>query len=406
MAASQRPARRRSPIVTAPRHPQPPLPRRRKELRHYPPPSRDRLARRSPGRTRVGLPWPVQALLLATLLGLGALAILTGGGAFTHALGGIGGAFGEVFAGFVGPSPKPTGAPGAAPAPRLDPPLTAFTSVATMDVTGRLPSGVAGTEDATIRVYVNGKFAAATPVPSTTDFRVADVPLADGRNDLSATILTAAGESEPSDPVSVIFLNGPPPITLTTPRNGAAVATATVSVRGTTRSAARVTIRNGTTGGSTTVVATAQGAFAIEVGLADGLNVLTVTAVDQAGNSASTTVRVTRGSGALTARLTLSWYSMSARRLPEPLTMTVKVLDASGNPVADGTLATFTVSPPGQPTSVSAPIPTRTGVAAWKLTIPSTSNATLPASGFITVNVQLADGRTVSASAAFTITRR
>ncbi|MGZ3631166.1 MAG: Ig-like domain-containing protein [Candidatus Limnocylindrales bacterium] len=404
MAAQNRPARRRSPAVTAPRRPQPPLPRRRKELAHYPPPGADRLAQRSPGRRRLDLPWPVQALLLAGLLGLGAIAVIIGGGTLARALGGLGGAVGEVVVGFVGESARPTGAPGAAPAPRLDKPVSAYSADPVLDISGRLPSGLAGTAGATIRIYVGGKLVTEIAVPSTTDFRVGAVPLVAGSNDITATISTAAGESEPSDPISVTFLDGPPPIKLSSPKTGAAVATATAPVRGTTRAGARVTVRNTNSGTSTTVIASAQGAFAVDVPLVEGANVVSVTVVDQAGNSGSTTVSVIRGSGALAAKLSLSWYTVRARNLPQALTITVTVLDTAGKPVADGTQATFTVSPPGQPTSVSDAIPTRAGVASWKLTIPA-SGAALPASGLITVDVRLSDGRIVSATAAFTITK-
>ncbi|HMJ79492.1 MAG TPA: Ig-like domain-containing protein [Candidatus Dormibacteraeota bacterium] len=382
------------------------MPRRRKELAYYPPPTADRLERRGPGRrSSLPLPWPVQALLLAGLLGLGAIAVLVGSGTLARTAGGLGNAVADVVAGFVGTaSPAASGAPGAEPAPRLDAPVSAYTADGMIDVTGRLPSGVPGMSDATIRVYVAGKFVSEIEVPPTTDFRVADVPLDPGRNDVTATIVTAAGESEPSDPISVTYLDGAPPITLSTPKNGGSVATATVPVRGTTRAGARVTVRNSTTGATTTVIASAQGAFAVNVALTEGANALTVTVVDPAGNSGQASLTVIRGSGALSAKVTLSWYSMKASRLPQSLTITVRVLDVGGRAVADGSQATFSVSPPGLPTAVSDPQPTRAGVATWKLTIPP-SAASLPASGLITVSVALTDGRMVTATGAFTITK-
>lgn len=382
------------------------MPRRRKELAYYPPPAADRLARRTPGRApRLPLPWPVQALLLAGLLGLGAIAVLVGSGTLARAAGGLGGAVADVVAGFVGTaSPGVSGAPGAEAAPRLDAPSSAYTAAAMVDISGRLPSGVAGKADATVRIYVAGKFVSEIEVPATTDFRVSDVPLDPGRNDVTATIVTAAGESEPSDPISITYLDGPPPIKLSAPKNGASVTTATAPVRGTTRAGARITVRNTTSSATTTVIASAQGAFAVDMGLVAGANALTVTAVDQAGNSAQIAVTVIRGSGALSAKVTLSWYSMKVNKLPQSLTVTVKVLDVGGRAVADGTLATFTVSPPGLPTSVSDPLPMRAGVASWKLTIPP-SSAALPASGLVTVSVALADGRVVTATGAFTVTK-
>ena len=407
MAPQNRPARRRSPAVIAPRRPQPPLPRRRKELAHYPPPAAVGSLPAAPlaGRRACPCPGPCRRCCWPPSWDWARSPCCVGGGTLARAAGGLGGAVADVVAGFVGTaSPGATGAPGAEPAPRLDAPTSAYTADGTVDVTGRLPSGVAGMTDATIRVYVAGKFVSEIDVPSTTDFRVADVPLDPGRNDVTATIVTAAGESEPSDPISITYLDGPPPIKLSSPKNGASVATATAPVRGTTRVGARVTVRNTNSGATTTVIASAQGAFAVDIGLAAGANALTVTAVDQAGNSAVVSVTVIRGSGALSAKLSFSWYSMKATKLPQSLTITVKVLDVGGRAVADGTRATFTVSPPGLPTSVSDALPTRAGVATWKLTIPP-SAAALPASGLVTVSVALADGRVVTASGAFTVTK-
>ena len=131
------------------------------------------------------------------------------------------------------------------------------------------------------------------------------------------------------------------------------MATATVAVKGTTQPGATVTIHDANTGGSTSVVAVASGAFAVNVTLAEGPNVMTITSVDQAGNRTTKTLTVVHGSGALKAKLTLSWVTISSKKIgSSPLTITVVVDDAAGKPINVAASAIFTISPPGQPTTV------------------------------------------------------
>ena len=106
MAASNRPVRRRSTEI-APRRPQP-LARPRKTRPHQPPDVAVRNRGKAPATGLVALPWPVRALLLAALLGLGALAILLGGGTLGRVTAGLGGAISSAFGGII-----PVGGPSA-----------------------------------------------------------------------------------------------------------------------------------------------------------------------------------------------------------------------------------------------------------------------------------------------------
>jgi hypothetical protein len=358
----------------------------------------------------MALPWPLRVLLLAGLLGLGALAIVLGGTALGRVAGGIGGAFGDAFGGFF-----PSGAPSASTtsaligAPRLDPPMSAYTQLPSVDVSGLLPSGVAGTDDV-LHVYVGGTLAASQRVPTTNDFRVVGVALAAGANVITATISTPAGDSGPSAPISITFDNVAPPLAFSSPKNGASVTSATVTVKGTTQAGSTVTIRDVSTAGSTSTVAGANGAFSASITLAEGSNALIVTAADPAGNRTTKTLTVVRGSGAVKVTLTLAWYSLSNKRLPRALAATVVVDDATGHPTTAAATATFTISAPGQATIVSGvpPVALLQGTATWSATIAQlVGNAAtaLPQSGLVTVVVALADGRSVSATAAFTITK-
>jgi len=406
MAASNRPVRRRSTEI-APRRPQP-ITRPRTARPHHVPD----LAIRSRGRASPGglvtLPWPVRALLLAALLGLGALAILLGGGTLARVTAGVGGAIFDAFGGLL-PIGEASASPSEAsiPAPRLDPPISAFTQLPTADISGLLPGDVAGTSDE-LKVYVGGSLVKTQPVPSTNDFTVAAVPLVEGPNVITATLATGDGESGPSAPITITYDDVPPPLTFSSPKNGAAVATATVAVKGATQPGATVTIRDANTGGSTSVVAAASGGFAVNVTLAEGPNVLTITSVDQAGNRTTKTLTVVHGSGALKAKLTLSWSTISNKKVASsPLTITVVVDDATGKPITVAATAIFTISPPGQATIISGPpaIALSHGVASWTSKLAPVSTASLPQAGFVTVTVTLGDGRKVSANSSFTITK-
>jgi hypothetical protein len=400
MAASNRPVRRRSTEI-APRRPQP-LARPRKARPHQPLDVAVRDRRKAPATGLVALPWPVRALLLAALLGLGALAILLGGGTLGRVTAGLGGAISSAFGGIipVGAASASASQPGI-PTPRLDPPISAFSQISTVDISGHLPGDVAGTTDE-IKVYVGGEKAAQQQVPTTNDFVVTGVGLAEGPNVITATLVTADGESGPSAPITITFDDVPPPLALSSPKDGASVATATVAVKGTTQPGATVTIHDANTGGSTSVVAVVSGAFAVTVTLAEGPNVMTITSVDQAGNRTTKTLTVVHGSGALKAKLTLSWVTMSSKKIgSSPLAMTVVVDDDAGKPINVAASAIFTISPPGQPTTVTSPIALSHGVASWTKTLTGAGQG----AGFVTVTVTLGDGRKVTANGSFTITK-
>lgn len=400
MAASNRPVRRRSTEI-APRRPQP-LARPRKARPHQLPDVAVRDRRKASATGLVALPWPVRALLLAALLGLGALAILLGGGTLGRVTAGIGGAISSAFGGLipVGAASASASQPGI-PTPRLDPPVSAYTQLASADISGHLPGDVAGTTDE-IKVYVGGELAGQQQVPTTNDFVVTGVKLAEGPNVITATLVTADGESGPSAPITITFDDVPPPLAFSSPKDGASVATATVAVKGTTQPGATVTIHDANTGGSTSVVAVASGAFAVTVTLAEGPNVMTITSVDPAGNRTTKTLTVVHGSGALKAKLTLSWVTISSKKIgSSPLAMTVVVDDAAGKPINVAASAIFTISPPGQPTTVTSPIALSHGVAGWTKTLTGAGQG----AGFVTVTVTLGDGRKVTANGSFTITK-
>ena len=76
------------------------------------------------------------------------------------------------------------------------------------------------------------------------------------------------------------------------------------------------------------------------------------------------------------------------------------VADVGGKRVPGATV-TFSLSPPGQPTSTYTTETNSNGVATWRITLPKAG--TIKGAGLATVAVTLTDGRTVSGSSAFEI---
>ncbi|HEX5466157.1 MAG TPA: Ig-like domain-containing protein [Candidatus Limnocylindrales bacterium] len=393
MAAPRR-RERRDPIrQTAPRRPQPPLPRRKPSYTVGPRP-----VRHSPLPTSGSLPWPTRLLLLAGLVVLVAVIVSAGSGALGRAagsfVGNVGGLVGDLVPTAATPSPTPV----PALVPRLDKPRERYTREQTYTIVGHLPTGFRGTPDASVRIYDNGKFVVAVAVSTTTDFVVPDVPLVEGDNELTAAIALPGEEGEPSDAISIIRDDKAPTIKLTSPKDGLEVTAATVRVAGTTEAGSAVTIHNVSSGGSTTVIVDDKGAFRVDVTLIDGQNELSVTVTDPAGNSGQKTVTVTRKAGGVTATLTLSSKTVAGDGQGS-LSMTATIKDDKGRAVSGGT-ATFIVTPPNQGALVSQPQDIAGGVARWSVTL---ARDPLGGSGQVVVNVQLPDGRSTTTLATFTV---
>jgi hypothetical protein len=108
---------------------------------------------------------------------------------------------------------------------------------------------------------------------------------------------------------------------------------------------------------------------------------------------------VTRGTGVPDAQLQLSKTSFRLRNLPTQFDATLLVLDANGVAV-EGASVTFSLSPPGAPTSTYSAT-TAAGRAAWQhVTLPDGLQA---GDGFVTARVTLGDGTSLQRIVSFTI---
>jgi hypothetical protein len=325
-------------------------------------------------RTR-RLALPFRLLFAAAVLALGA-------GVLFVANGGVGRAadfLGSTLAGFVtniSATPAPSVAPPVvADSPLLDAPEEPYTNVATVDLAGRIPENLVGTTGYRLRVYV----AVGDQLPGQivdlaigdkVTFVVAGVDLSPGTNTFTATIAGPAGESDPSPGVAYVLDVTKPAIKFTSPKNNAVINARSVVVTGKTQARSDVKLTNTTTDASVIGAADVSGAFSLIIPISAGVNQLSLTATDPAGNSKTATLSVRKGSGDLAAALSASIYQIRTSKLPESVQLSVVVTDPDGRPLANARV-TFSLAAPGVPAIVSKAILTNSaGKAVFTTTIP------------------------------------
>lgn len=325
-------------------------------------------------RTR-RLALPFRLLFAVAVLALGGAVLL----AATGGLARVADTIGSSFAGFIDdltatPTPSPTPIV-AADAPILEEPQEPYTSQPTVDLVGQVPSELAGDTSHRIRIYVAIADQAPAQVAeiaigATQRFLVPAQRLVEGPNVFTATIAGPGGESEPSPAVTWVLDLTKPPITLTSPQDGAVVNAASVKLDGTTQARSEVRARNATTNEFVTGEADDNGAFSLLLPIVNGVNDIGLTTTDPAGNQNNLVLSVSRGSGALAAAISSSIYQVKASRLPAKVRLSVLVTDPDGRPLRDARV-TFSLAVPGIPAITSKTIRTGAeGTASFATSIP------------------------------------
>jgi hypothetical protein len=329
---------------------------------------------------------------------LGGAVLLVSTGLIGKVVGDVGNAMSGVV-GAVAGSPTPSASVAVRPdAPRLLQPTNHYTNKPVWDVRGFLPSDVQGKAGFKIRIYVAEQVAAEQPVGVTQDFLVPAVPIPDGRSNITASIVGPDGESAKSDPVSVVYDNVPPVLTVTAPTDGSVVNGGTATITGKTQWGSTVGVRNGTSGLSVTTVARDSN-YSIDVPLVTGKNDLMITATDPAGNTTTKPLSLVGSGTQTTVQLRLSNYRIALKNLPMPLSMLVTVLDPNGQPV-NGATVNFALSLPGLPTS-TYDAQTVDGRASWTTTVPK--EGVVAGNALVTVMVTAPDGKTYRQTASFAV---
>ncbi len=314
--------------------------------------------------------------------------VALGGGVLLVASGGLGraaAALGSTYGGFVGDltsTPVPSDPPViVSSAPTLEAPAEPYTNQSAIDLIGTVPAAVVGAADSVVRIYVaigEGEPGIVTEIPigSTQRFVAPGITLSPGTNTFSATIVGPTDlESESSATVAYVLDTSKPKVTISSPRNNAVVNSRTVKVVGLTQARSTLSAHNLTTNATVTGAADGKGAFSLVVPIGTGINKIELSSIDPAGNVNAATVSVRRGTGALTANVSASFYQVKVSKLPEPVTIAVKVNDPDGNPLA-GAAVTFTITVPGVPPIASSTLTTSSaGTASFTTTIPRGATA-------------------------------
>jgi hypothetical protein len=307
---------------------------------------------------------------------LGAAVLWVGSGGIGPVLAGIGSAVGGAIDGVratSSPTPTPVGV--ISDSPSIVAPAQPYTNADAVDVTVSVPTDVVGRDGFTVRLYValeetEPTLVAQAMVGPTSLLMLPGVPLAAGGNDFTATVLGPAGESDPSPVVTYIQDQTDPKVTISSPKNNAAVSKDAVTIKGKTQANSTIVVRNDANGATATAQAGTDGLFEVRIALGSGTNGITVTATDPARNAGSAIVTVRRGSGTLTATLTASPYQLSVAKLPRELELVVTVTDPDGRPLG-GALALFTVTIPGLEAIVSSEVRTAgDGTAVFRTRVP------------------------------------
>lgn len=322
------------------------------------------------------MPLPASLALAVAVLALAGVVLATVSGALPRVVATIGTAFGGITETvFASPTPDLTAVPIPA-APTLVAPESPYTNVATATIAGTVPLEVVGRSDHRIRVYVAVPDHEAVPVTEvpvgvTPSFVVPDLPLEKGRNDVTATLVGPGGESEPSAIVTYVLDTSKPKVTISSPKNGAIVNGATVTIKGKTQGRATVLARNEANGTATSAEAKSDGTFQVKVPIVAGPNGISVTATDLAGNvGVPAVVSVRRGSGSLTVALSASAYRVAVGALPRTIELRAVVTDPDGRTLRGETVQ-FALTLPGVPAITGDGVTGTGGRATFRTTIPA-----------------------------------
>jgi hypothetical protein len=289
---------------------------------------------------------------LATRTLLAVSVVVLAGAAFLAASGGIGPVLSTLGVGFSNAFGHLTATPLPSAtdliltdSPRIASPAQPFTNVATVELSVSVPVEVVGDPGAKVRVYL--ALEGLTPAPvvdvpvGTTSTMKIPFDLTAGRNDISATLFRGEEESEHSPIVTWILDQEPPKITVTSPKNGAAIDAADVTIKGTTQAGTSLVALNAGNGTSISSVAAKDGKFEFGLPLAPGTNEIKITGTDPAGNVGETTFKLISGSSKMGVRLSASTYRISISKT-KSLQLVVFVTDPSGSPL-QGAKAFFTI---------------------------------------------------------------
>ena len=306
------------------------------------------------------------------------------------------------FGGNASPTPPPASLePGR---PTLTAPSDPITSASTITVSGTLPQDLLDKGDATIRILItrdDGSVitAAEIKMPKTAGFDVAQIPLSSGKNVIEAAVVINGVEGTRSAPITVVRDTSAPVLTITAPTPGEIMNGDSVTVTGKTDKDIDVQVRNETTGTIESGRTTTKGAFAIDITLRNGANVLTITATDGAGNQTSKSVEISTSASVGRISIVLNPGTIILSKKPIAFRITSTATDASGAPAANVRVCMY-VTPyrmtPSDRVCVTSDV---NGRAAWDYVFPD--SYVDEGRGLVTVSYELAVGDPILGTQSF-----
>jgi len=368
------------------------------------------MRRYRPVSTAPRIPVPIGLAIGGTIAVLGLIVVLIGTGLVVDVARGFGNAFNDAVARLTSQAPA-TPAPSGAVlnTPVLDaPPSPGYTSSSTEVLQGSVPAATIGKQGYSVRVYELGSgengtktLVAEVPVGATTRFTTPAVTLTEGTNTFAATLVGPSGEGILSPSITYILDTTPPAIKILSPRQNATVNASTINITGQTDPKAALVVSNRAVsgGGVTTATAGDDGSWSVSMPVVAGENTIVITATDQAGNPATTTLTVQRSYGELAAHLQVTPSKFSAAS-KVTLKLVAHCTSVNGGPLADAQV-TFTVLIQGLAPIQSPQLTTdSTGTATWQIDISGATAGT----GEASVLVVSPAGDTVTATSGITIT--
>ncbi|CAN5851409.1 hypothetical protein BH24CHL6_BH24CHL6_12320 [soil metagenome] len=295
-----------------------------------------------------------------------------------------------------GPGPNNNPAqPGLSPAlvplaPALLPLDVTLVATPTVDIEVELPAGLSRRGAHRLRIYVNDHMVREVRLTREPLASVADIPLEQGANRVSAAIAGPNGESLHSAVLEIERDDEPPPIQITSPSVSHAIYSEQVTLRGRTEASARVNVRNTTTEQEQEAEADQAGLFEVRLELALGRNVISLRSRDPAGNRSRTTLRLERIESRAGVSLEIRPETIELDELPATIELQARIRGLEGEPLHEAAVH-FSLSVPGQQT-LTYQTTSRHGLASWRdIRIPV--DGVRDGQGLATVMIVLGDGQ-------------
>jgi hypothetical protein len=287
------------------------------------------------------------------------------------------------------------------PPPALITPSALLVRSARTDLTVTLPSGLEREQAYVVRVYVNDSLVREQAVLADAEFKVRDVPLEQGANEIAAALATTDQEGERSAAVTVTRDDIAPLIRVSRPQEGATVYGPLETLRGRTEAGAAIEVVVQGTGEVLSSTVAPDGRFEAPLPLEMGENVFDLHSQDPAGNRASTRFVVTRAVSLASININVSEHDLTTAQLPTTVRVVAEIRDELGVEV-DGAAVTFSVSPPNRATTVYRAV-SSAGTARWPELVISGDQRAIGA-WLLTVLVSLPSGGEIRGDATITVT--